>query len=182
MITINPFIYFDKCASHFLADLVPHTPFFDSLFAFLSLEGNWLIIWAIIGILVFFTEIRQDKRFIIYMFLASLITYLTVQIVFKNIAQRHRPWIAQQLEAPLCPEDYSFPSTHAAGAFAGATILAAFDRPRRKVYYLGAFLIAFSRIYLLCHYFFDVTAGAIIGYLISKMMLMIKIGTKPITK
>lgn len=172
---MNPFIYFDKLASYFLGDLIPHTPFFDHFFAFLSLEGNWILIWALIGIFVFFTEIRRDRRFIVYMLLTSLITYVTVQIVFKNIAQRNRPWVAQQVEAPYCPPDYSFPSTHAAGAFAGATIFAAFDKQRRKLYYVGAAFIAFSRIYLLCHYLFDVTAGAIIGYMISKMILMIKL-------
>ncbi|EKE14348.1 MAG: hypothetical protein ACD_12C00559G0006, partial [uncultured bacterium] len=56
-------------------------------------------------------------------------------------------------------------------AFAAATVLAYFDKKRRWFYYSAALLISYSRIYLGCHYFFDVIIGALIGFLISKLVV-----------
>ncbi|MFA6513419.1 MAG: phosphatase PAP2 family protein, partial [Patescibacteria group bacterium] len=53
-----------------------------------------------------------------------------------------------------------------------ATILAYFDKKRRWFYYIIAVLISYSRIYLGCHYFLDVVAGTILGFVISKIILL----------
>ena len=66
---------------------------------------------------------------------------------------------------PLCAAAAS------ATAFAAATVLSFFDKKRRWFYYTVAMLISYSRIYLGCHYFFDVIVGAIIGYIISQLLL-----------
>lgn len=177
---IHSILVWDGHFSEFLATLIPHNQFFNLFFSFLSLEGNWILIWAIAVLILFFTEVRQDKRFLAYFMISFFATAILVNIILKQTFQRSRPWVAKQLEASTCPKDYSFPSGHASGAFAGATILAAFDRKRAKYYYITAFFISFSRIYLLCHYFLDVTIGGFIGYLISKLTLKLKIGTDPI--
>ncbi len=74
--------------------------------------------------------------------------------------------------APYCPKDYSFPSGHAAIAWAGAYILVKFDSKRRReiVYCLVAAFVSFSRIYLSCHYFGDVLAGALYGILVGAVV------------
>jgi undecaprenyl-diphosphatase len=123
---------------------------------------------------------KRDKKFIILFSLAFLLTGFLSDIVLKNIFMRPRPFFGSENPNPtqflnpthfLCPTDFSFPSAHTATAFAAATILTFFDKKRRWFYYLVAILIGYSRIYLGCHYFFDVTVGAILGYLISKLLL-----------
>ncbi|MEK7096731.1 MAG: phosphatase PAP2 family protein, partial [Patescibacteria group bacterium] len=81
----------------------------------------------------------------------------------------------------LCPKDFSFPSTHAATAFVAAEILAYFNKKRKWFYFAVAILISYSRIYLGCHYFFDVVFGAIIGWLVSQSLLFV-LGTSPSRK
>lgn len=166
----------DYIISDFLSKLVPHNAFFDTFFSFLSLEGNWVIVWAIVVGILIFTEIRQDKRIIVYVVMGMLATWVITHSIIKPIIQRSRPWVAKKLEISTCPRDFSFPSAHAAGAFAGATLISAFDKKRRPLYFFAAFLIAYSRIYLLCHYFLDTVAGGLIGTLISYVTLKIKIG------
>jgi membrane-associated phospholipid phosphatase len=61
------------------------------------------------------------------------------------------------------PENASFPSGHAATAFAAATAIAILS-PRMRPYALGlAAAVALSRIYLRVHFPMDVLAGALIG-------------------
>jgi undecaprenyl-diphosphatase len=129
----------------------------------------------IVGIVLFMEE-RRDKKahIVIYFLLSFIISALLVTFVFKNIFQRPRPVPNKQYSSIACPKDYSFPSGHAATAFAAATVLAVIDRKRGKFYFLVAFLISLSRIYLQCHYLLDVMGGGVIGFLIGRGVLLFR--------
>jgi membrane-associated phospholipid phosphatase len=76
---------------------------------------------------------------------------------------------------PDTNERNSFPSGHAAAAFAIAD-QAARTHPRDAAYwYLGATLIADSRVRLNRHYPHDVVAGALLGIFVSRLSLKIKL-------
>jgi membrane-associated phospholipid phosphatase len=61
-------------------------------------------------------------------------------------------------------DSYSFPSGHATAAFAVATMETRFHPNEWPLWYLGAFLIADSRVTLHVHYPRDVVAGAFLGF------------------
>ncbi len=178
----------------FLANLFPHNQFFTYFFSFFSLKGNSIFIWILIVVALVIFEEKKDKKFIIYFAITFLTTAFLVNIVFKNIFMRPRPFyspavrrslerranseelsskgsLGGQLISTACPKSYSFPSGHASTAFAAAYTLSFFDKKRRYFYYTLASLISYSRIFLYCHYFIDVLIGALIGYLISKLTL-----------
>ncbi len=167
--------------TNFLAKLIPHNIFFDYLFSFFSLKGSSILIWVLVIILVVIFEERKnpgitkrDKKFIILFSAAFLLTFLLSDIILKNIFLRPRPFLSSSiyhLESLTCPTDFSFPSAHAATAFAAATILAFFDKKRKWFYFTVAVLISYSRIYLGCHYFLDIIFGALLGFTISKISL-----------
>jgi len=75
--------------------------------------------------------------------------------------------------------DSSFPSGHATGAFAFATVISARYRKLAIPAYLGATVIGLSRIYLGRHYPSDVATGAALG--VASGILVIKF-QKPILK
>jgi len=157
----------DRDVTAYIASLLPHNAFFNSIFSFLSLQGLTIIIWIVLFAFFVYRE-RFDnthRQFIIAFAISFLTTSFLVNIVIKNIVMRERPWVVQQISETICPDDFSFPSGHAAGAFAGAIIFAHFDRKRNWLYYGIAGLISLSRIYLQCHYFLDVMTGALIGFL-----------------
>lgn len=175
---IAKLIFFDKGLTLFIKDLLPHNQFFNLFFSFFSLQGLTIFLWITIFILVIILEERKnpgisyrDKKFIIYFLISFLTTAFIVNFVAKNFIQRPRPMITNS----TCPSDFSFPSGHSSLSFAAAAIISAFDKKRKKLYYFVATLIAFSRIYLGCHYFFDVFFGAIIGYLIAKLTLKLNL-------
>ncbi|PJB88737.1 hypothetical protein CO083_01900 [Candidatus Roizmanbacteria bacterium CG_4_9_14_0_8_um_filter_34_12] len=188
----------DTIITIFLRDLIPHNSFFEPVFSFLSLNGFSLAIWvAIIIITTIIEEIhhpgiqKRDKKFIFYFILIFCIQLITVNYVLKPLIHRPRPFqpprdfiASSTFDHPIipintCPADFSFPSGHAATAFTAAFVLSYFDKKRRWFYYLIAVFISFSRIYLGCHYFFDVVFGGLIGSLITWITLKVKY---PITK
>lgn len=151
--------------------LIPHTPTLDYFFSFFSQQGSSILIWVITIVILIFLGERKDKRFVLY-FLAVFGIALGLTTLLKNVFIRPRPDFFSLIHAVnTCPIDYSFPSGHAATAFAVATVLAYFDRKRWYVYFIIASLIAFSRIYLGCHYVGDIIIGAILGIFFSKVIL-----------
>ena len=171
----------DTTITYFLNQLIPRSVFFDSLFSFFSIQGASIIIWLSIAILVVFFEekkhpgvSKKDRRFVFLLAVSLVTTFVLVNSALKPIFHRHRPPNSYPLTPNICPTDYSFPSSHAATAFAAAAVLIYFDKKRRLIYWTIAVLISLSRIYLGCHYFFDVVAGAAIGYFIGRLILLVK--------
>jgi undecaprenyl-diphosphatase len=88
--------------------------------------------------------------------LAAAPTNLVVEVV-KRLTDRTRP------DGDHKPSNASFPSSHAANAFALAAVFA-LRRPSVQPWvWILAAVIAFSRIYLNRHFLSDVVVGAAIG-------------------
>jgi undecaprenyl-diphosphatase len=108
------------------------------------------------------------RRRIPLAFLAAGTATLTTSLVvspLKELVDRHRPPESEPGLGSLValPGNASFPSGHAATAFAAATAIAVVS-PRMRPYALGlAAAIALSRVYLRVHFPLDVLAGGIIG-------------------
>lgn len=169
-----------------ISQLFPHNYLLNIFFSFFSLTGASFFVWIIIilGIIVIEEIIhpgiqKRDIKFVIFFLMTFLITYIASDLVLKNIFHRPRPFFVSNQYSGVCPKDFSFPSTHAATALASASILAFFDKKRKWFYYSIATLIGFSRIYLYCHYFFDVIIGGILGLFISKIFTKITLKLTP---
>ena len=102
--------------------------------------------------------------------LLNLLMSSAIYIVLKNIFQRPRPELTEQL---ITETGHSFPSGHTTNniAFYGFAIYLIYKNIRNKkvrnflciVLGIIPILIGFSRIYLRVHYFSDVLAGIIVG-------------------
>lgn len=174
----------DKTLFIFINHL-PHNSVSDLFFTFLSGIGTWGIIWFIIGTALFIWEEVEDKdkKGLTAIIIAVFISLVFVDGGLKNIVRRERPQfsVAETIVVSDNRDSYSFPSGHATLAFAGAYILSCTHKKWRQWYYLIAYLIAFSRIYLGKHYPSDVMIGAILGVLIGyySIKLVSKITLKP---
>ncbi len=175
----------DHQLTRFLFEMIPHTRALDIFFLALSAVGTFSLLWLVLAVLMILVEEIRHPQFI-RVFLAGVI--LTVFVVYglKGAVRRDRPTPPTGL---IRVEDYSFPSAHAAYAFYGATILYHFhsqtrrSKKSKKRLNLGRFnlfpwvvfgmavLVSYSRIYLGVHYLTDVVAGAIIGFIIAKILV-----------
>jgi undecaprenyl-diphosphatase len=91
--------------------------------------------------------------------LALLVLLPTNLIVegLKRATDRTRP------DGEHKPSNASFPSSHAANAFALAAVLARRWRRWAPAFFVVAGIVAISRVYLNRHYVSDVVVGAVIG-------------------
>jgi len=99
-----------------------------------------------------------------HIFLASTVAWFLSQTI-KYLFYIPRPYIAGHLEAIVlrAPTDGTFPSSHAAAAFALATVVWLYRKDWGLVAILLATAIGVARVLSHVHYPIDIVGGAILG-------------------
>ena len=72
-------------------------------------------------------------------------------------------------ERPDGSDHESLPSGHATAAFATATMMAQYHPREAALWYAGAAAIGYSRVALRRHHWYDVVAGAALGYGVARL-------------
>ena len=119
------------------------------------------------------------KGVVIILFTVALADFISVHC-FKNVFMRYRPCNDPDLiNLFFLPKGiskgglYGFVSSHAANFFAIAGVASALLSERKYMSYLlysWATLVAYSRIYVGKHYLLDVIGGALLGFVLAKVM------------
>lgn len=157
-----------------LINHLPHPTAANLVALTLSGVGSFGIIWFVISLLYFIREEKQDHMFFLPIITAVILSFAVSEYILKPLFIRPRPDLSvDAIIVDLINKGYSFPSGHAAVAFAGATVLSVYESRYRLWLYILAFLIAMSRIYLGKHYPSDIIIGAILGYLIGTLALIV---------
>ena len=145
-------------------DLFGHGKFASEA-RFASNTGNVAFLAA--GTLLPLVEGGQHKTQQSVRVIDSLLTATFLTEGFKRLAREERPDGSSS---------NSFPSGHAAAAFAVATMQAHYHPRQAPLWYTGAALIGASRVQLERHYWHDVLAGGAVGYLTARYELKSKHG------
>ncbi|MEM4272055.1 MAG: phosphatase PAP2 family protein [Candidatus Bilamarchaeaceae archaeon] len=130
------------------------------IIAFFSiLLSNEFVFFAVVGGMVVFTEKRKEKRIKILLAVA-LASILVIGLKMFFAVPRPCESTGGIIECPASLFfNYSFPSGHATIAF--LIMIAFLDKPSFPFYWLFAFFVAYSRIFLGVHNFEDI-AGALV--------------------
>ena len=133
---------------------------------FIALVGAWFLVgWL--------RAQREERRMAIAALLAAGGALLVNQVIgaFWN---RPRPFVAHPGTVHVLlsrSTDPSFPSDHAAAAFAIATVLFAVHRRLGAVALLLAAFMSYARVYVGAHYLSDVAGGAVVGVAAAVLVL-----------
>ena len=140
-----------------------HTPMMNRLMILVTTTGDNGMIWFALAVPLL---LMNRWRLMGFTVLAAMgIASLSGEITIKHIVKRIRP-CKKAFEDYLLiqnPPHYSFPSGHTTASFAVAAVFMVMCPAWYPAVLLYAFLISFSRLYLLVHYPTDVMAGIVIG-------------------
>jgi len=147
--------------------------YFDKFFPFITNLNNWILVYVLLFGWLF---LKGGKRGWITASALALAVFVTDHYVIDFIKEevaRLRPCHVLDYVRLLvpCGAGKSFPSAHAANNFAAAAVLAHSYSKYKWVFYIIAFLIAFSRVYVGVHYLSDIIAGGLIGFGIGFLMV-----------
>lgn len=120
--------------------------------------------YPIIGIIVMAVD-RANTQFIFHIGVVSFLIEHTIYRIVKKWIKRIRPFkvIPEIRNLMKIPDEFSFPSGHAAGAFLMATLFRHFYPALSIPLYLLATIVGLSRVYNGVHYPSDVMAGSFLG-------------------
>ncbi len=147
--------------------------FFDFLMPIITNKNTWIPLYVLIFLYLIYIFRKRAYIPIIGLVLAvGSADYLTSGIIKPGV-DRVRPCNVEELKANIhapCRNSPSFPSSHAANHFAIAVFLSFVLNGKWKnlkyIFYIWAFAIAYSRVYVGVHYPFDVFMGGVIGGLL----------------
>ena len=133
------------------------------MFVGLSAIGYFGTVWIVLAVAISLAT-RRNVGFPVLLTARSVWTADLLALVIKAGVERRRPSLSVPQADPLLGAGgWSFPSGHAATAFAGAVSLTYLWRRGAPLFFLLAAAIAFSRVYVGVHYPGDVLAGAALG-------------------
>lgn len=155
---------FDAAVMEFVQNHM-HNAVTDAVFPVLTYLGEAGAVWIVLALVLLF--FRRTRTTGVLVLAAMLLTFLTGELLLKNIVCRPRPCNAFPDVAMLIPrpDSFSFPSGHSGSSFTAATMLFLRHRKPGIAALVLAALIAFSRVFLFVHYPTDILAGALLGVL-----------------
>ena len=139
-------------------------------FRFISWSANgWLYPFLALYVYLTFSP-TISKPFLLSAAIAFPLERLLYHLI-KQSMKRDRPYeCIVNVEFRVRPPDqFSFPSGHAASAFLMMTLLASFFPILRIPMFLWAMTVGIARVYLGVHYPTDVLAGAILGIVTARI-------------
>lgn len=149
---------------------LPHKPLGNRLmYAFTKLMTfGWG--WVLGLVVATLLDRRQARRVLLQVLPPLWVATMTVEYPIKYYFRRRRPFIdiVQAIAIGRKPGSYSFPSGHAASAFAGAWLLTRHYPRLAPLWFTIAALTGFSRVYLGVHYPGDVVSGALLGTVVAE--------------
>lgn len=148
-------------------------PIFDILMPVLTWFGNVGSVWIFMGLIAFLLGGKKGRQVAVMLFIAAILSDLTTEVALKKLIMRPRPFEALNHVRTLVarPGSSSFPSGHAAVSFTAAMVMAYNYKKFAGLFFLLAFGIAFSRIYVGVHFPLDVLGGIVIGLILGSILV-----------
>lgn len=145
-------------------------PFMDKWMPIITNMENWMWILALGLVSLFIFGGHKGRMACILVIIAVLIADNFNSFILKPFFGRVRPNVALGLASGSSP---SFPSNHATNVFTISMVLTWYYRKLWLVWFSGACIVGYSRVYIGVHYPFDIVGGAIVGIICALCVIWI---------
>ena len=147
--------------------------FLDSVMKAVSSLGNGGLLWIALGVVFLLMGIKNKKwrNRGLLLLLSLAANALVCNVLLKPMVGRIRPYDLLGYDIIIPPlSDPSFPSGHTSASFASSAAIYAMNRKWGIAAYAFSVVMGFSRLYLGVHFPTDVLTGAVIGFLMAKLV------------
>lgn len=153
-----------------------HSSFFDPIMVFASKEFVWIPLYVALCIYIFIKHKIKGILIVALIILAVVSADIFASWLMKPYFQRLRPCHNLEIQSLIhlpsgrCGGQFGFISSHAANTFCLAMFCGLLFIKKNKafsLFFVWAFVITYSRIYLGVHYPLDVFLGSMSGMLIA---------------
>ena len=152
---------------------------FAKLFAFLANYSIFIFLIVFVLYLFYHPELRH-RTFLIYSFIAVLISRGIVGAWLKNLIARPRPFATiPGVHALISESGYSMPSGHALVFFTLATCIHMRDRKWGSWLYALAAIFSLARVLAGVHHMSDILVGAVLGIAVGLIAMKLLSKYKP---
>lgn len=153
-------------------DTMHGSNFINQVMKWISIISDDGLIWLALAVVFLF--FKKTRKAGILTIICVGATFVINSLLLKTLIARPRPFVEEPIFADFIksigmelPDSYSFPSGHTFSSFACATVICLQLKKKTPFIYIFSVLVAFSRVFLCCHYITDVLAGAVIGTLVA---------------
>ena len=173
-LTVEFLQYIDTQLFRFL-NITLANPVTDKLMPFITERNHWFIFYVLIWLYLVFKGGRTGRTSAFLILPLILLTDQFSDNILKPFFGRVRPCHDIQGVNLLinCSEAFAFPSNHAVNNFAAATLFSHFYPGMKSFLYIGAAIVALSRVMCGVHYPFDILAGALIGMIFAMLVIQL---------
>lgn len=148
------------------------TPALDPMIRSVSNAANYSRVWFAVAAALSLAGGRAGRRAAVRGLLAIGVTSPTVNFVAKRLGRRRRPELPDGMvlsRQVRMPTSASFPSGHAASAFAFSTAVGSSLPVVAVPLHATAGVVAYSRVHTGVHYPGDVVVGSILGTVLAQL-------------
>lgn len=169
---MNYLQYIDEKFFYFI-NVTCANPVTDKAMPFITDSNHWIIFYATMWL---YMIIKGGRKGLVAGLLIIVCIVISDQLssqVLKSLFQRVRPCNTLPGVHLLvnCTDSFSFPSSHAVNNFAGAYLFTYFYKELKYFLYIGASIVALSRVFCGVHYPFDILGGMAIGLTIGMLVI-----------